>query len=94
MSPSFVVSSEGGHMINYTKNDMRVLFNLSVDGSIPKSFLPELNFSPKAFKQLLESYGLKKDVTYLFEMPLKNVGLLINEGNVSGYLKFRLQVGK
>lgn len=81
-------------MINYTKEDMRVLQQLSVSGSIPNTYLPELGFSPESFKSLLESYGLKKDVHYLFEMPLREVGKLINQGNLSGYLRFRLQVGK
>ena len=81
-------------MIKYTVDDMRTLHKLSEVGSIPQAYLPELKFSPIKFKELLESYGLKKDVYYLFEMPLREVGLLINRGDLSGYLKFRLTVKK
>lgn len=81
-------------IIKYTADDMRVLQKLSEVGSIPEVYLPELKYSPTAFKGLLESYGLKRDVHYLFEMPLREVGLLINRGELSGYLKFRLQVKK
>jgi hypothetical protein len=81
-------------MIRYTKADMKVLHDMSVENSIPKIYLPDLNFSPVSLKAHLESYGLKKDVELLFDLPLSKVGLLINRGEVSGYLKFRLQVGK
>ena len=81
-------------MIKYTKEDMQTLQKMSAPTSPAAVYLPELNYKPKAFKELLESYGLKKDVHYLFELPLNQVGLLINQGNISGYLKFRLNVGK
>lgn len=81
-------------IIRYTTDDMKVLHKLSEAGSIPEAYLPELKYSPTKFKALLESYGLKRDVHYLFEMPLREVGLLINRGELSGYLRFRLQVKK
>lgn len=82
------------NMVKYTKDDMRTLQKMSVPGSPSEVYLPKLDFSPSAFKKLLNSYHLKKDISFLFELPLNRVGLLINKGEVSGYLKFRLQVGK
>lgn len=81
-------------MIRYTKEDMRTLHDMSVEGSPARIYTEETNYSPESFKRILESYGLKKDIHYLFELPLNQVGLLINKGEVSGYLKFRLHVGK
>lgn len=81
-------------MIRYTKADMKTLHDMSAFGSPAQVYTAETNFSPEAFKRVLESYGLKKDVELLFDLPLNKVGLLINRGEVSGYLKFRLQVGK
>jgi len=81
-------------MVRYTKEDMRKLNELSVEGSPAKVYTEEANFSPKSFLNILQSYGLKKDIHYLFELPFNEVGLLINKGEVSGYLKFRLYVGK
>lgn len=81
-------------MVRYTKEDMHKLHDMSVPGSPAQVFIEEAKFSPTTFKSILESYGLKKDIGYLFELPLAKVGLLINKGEVSGYLKFRLQVGK
>jgi hypothetical protein len=81
-------------MIKYTKEDMKILYNMSVEGSPAKIYTAETNFSPASFRGVLESYGLKKDIHYLYELPFNEVGLLINKGEVSGYLKFRLTVGK
>lgn len=81
-------------MVRYTKDDMRKLRDMSVEGSPARVFTEEAGFSPSSFRSILESYGLKKDVHYLFELPLEEVGLLINKGEVSGYLKFRCEVGK
>lgn len=81
-------------MIRYSKDDMKALHDMSVFGSPAQVFTEEVKFSPKEFRLKLESYGLKKDIHYLYELPLSEVGLLINKGEVSGYLKFRLHVGK
>lgn len=81
-------------MIRYTKADMKILHDMSAFGSPAQVYTEETNYSPISFRKILESYGLKKDINYLFELPLEDVGLLINKGEVSGYLKFRLHVGK
>lgn len=81
-------------MVSYTTDDMQTLQEMSSPGSPAEVYLPDLDFDPIRFKELLESYGLKKDVELLYELPLTKIGLLINQGNVSGYLKFRLKVGK
>lgn len=76
----------------YTEEDMRKLAEVSVPGSIPAVFLPGLGYSPKRFKEFLQSRGLKEDVRQLFEMPLEDVPPLLDDESVSGYFKFRLAV--
>jgi hypothetical protein len=76
----------------YTEEDMRKLAAESVPGSIPAVFLPGLGYSPKKFKEFLESKGLKEDVRQLFEMPITDVPPLLDDESVSGYFRFRLAV--
>jgi hypothetical protein len=78
----------------YTEEDMRTLAKVSNPGSIPAAFLPGMGYSPKMFKEFLESNGLKKDVHYLFEIPIGEVPPLIVQEPLEGYLKFRMIVRK
>lgn len=81
-------------MIKYTKEDMRKLAQMSADNSPAAVYLPELEYDPKKLLRLLKKYNLKKDIKHLFEIPLNQIPLLINRGEVSGYLKYRLSIGK
>lgn len=81
-------------MVEYTKEDMKILANMSKEGSVARVYLEELDYDPQKFLGLIQEYHLKKDIYYLFEMPLEEIPLLINRGEVSGYLKYRLQVAK
>ena len=81
-------------MIEYTAEDMKTLAGMSHPTSPAAVFLPQMAYDPCKFMDLLTSYHLKKDIHYLFEMPLEDIPLLINRGEVSGYLKFRMQIAK
>ncbi len=78
----------------YTKTDMKKLAEMSKEHSPAKIFLEEVNYDPKKFKDILEEYSLNRDILYLYETPIEEIPLLINKGEISGYLKFRLTVGK
>jgi hypothetical protein len=78
----------------YTREDMKELSNMSHDSSIAKIFLKKFDYDPQRFRTFLESRKLHKDVKYLFIMPLSDIPLLINKGEVHGYLTFRMTVGK
>jgi hypothetical protein len=78
----------------YTIEDMKVLAGMSDDESIPANFLPDMDYDPETFKKFLVDNGLVSDAHYLYELPLEDVPLLIDKGNVSGYLRFRFTVGK
>lgn len=81
-------------MVEYTREDMEILAKMSREESPAAVFLPDMDYDPDKFRKLLESYHLKKDIYYLYEMPLEDIPLLINKGEVSGYLRFRLHVAK
>lgn len=79
---------------NYTKEDMRTLAAMSAPGSVTEVYLEELKYSPSKFKALLKKHNLKQELHYLFEYPHDDLGLLVNEDKVHGYLKFRLTIDK
>jgi len=78
----------------YTREDMLSLAAISEEGTPAKVYLEEYNYDPVKFKELLESYHLKKDIYYLYEYPQEDLGLLVNQSNLNGYLRFRLSVNK
>lgn len=78
----------------YTEEDMMTLARVSVEGSVPRSFLPGLGFSPRKFREFLASNGLAKDVHVLFDTPLREVPLLVGYEEQAGYVRFRMEVGK
>jgi len=81
-------------MVAYTKEDMKVLESMSEDGTFCREFMEDMNYDPQILHDHLDKHNLKKDIHYLFEVPLEEVPLLINRGEISGYLRFRLTVGK
>lgn len=81
-------------MVKYTKEDMKTLAEMSLPTSPPAVFLPGMDYDPDKFLELMKSYHLTKEIHYLFEVPLEDVPLLINKGEVSGYLRYRLSIAK
>lgn len=73
---------------------MSKLAEISEEGTPAKVYLEEYNYDPVQFRALLESYHLKKDIYYLYEYPHEDLGLLVNQSNLNGYLRFRLSVNK
>jgi len=78
----------------YTKEDMKKLEEMSEEGTIPRAFLEDLDYDPDKFKALLQEYGLKNDVYDLYEMPLEDIPLIVNDKTKTGYLMFRATVRK
>jgi hypothetical protein len=78
----------------YTREDMMKLAEMSEENTVPKVYLEEFNYDPVKFRALLEEYNLKSDIYYLYEYPHDELGLLVNQSNVNGYLRFRLSIDK
>ena len=78
----------------YTKKDMKTLETMSVEGSPTREFLEIYDYDPKRFQKFLVENGLQKEAQYLFDLPLEEIPLLMDRGEISGYLRFRLTVGK
>jgi len=81
-------------MPHYTKDDMRRLAQISVEGSIPNAYLPEFDYDSDKFKEFLNSRGLEDDARFLFDMEFEDIVPLIDDESKIGYLKFRMEVGK
>lgn len=82
----------GSKYIEYTEEDMHALYDISKEGSIVRDQLEELNYDPVLFREMLLSYGLNKEVYYLFELPFEELALHIHKGDASGYIDFRLRI--
>lgn len=81
-------------MPKYTINDMKILENLSETSSVLKHILKKYNYSPLKFKKFLKDHKLKKELYYLFEMPIEEIPLKLKHSEMSGYLTFRMTIGK
>jgi len=81
-------------MPQYTKEDMKKLAEMSKKGSVPDTFLPGMDYDPMIYKELLLGAACKEDIHYIYEVELTEVPLLINDGHISGILKWRLAIGK
>jgi hypothetical protein len=75
-------------------DDMKKLAEMSREGSVTHELLEDCDFQPDRFRDLLATHNLKKDLLYLFEMPLTDLPLHINEEHLMGYIKFRVTVAK
>ena len=78
----------------YTVEDMKVLGDISKEGSPTQYYLEEIGYDPERFRTLLENKRQKSTLHILFEMPLKDILKYVNKKNVSGYVEFRLKVRK
>jgi hypothetical protein len=78
----------------YNKKDMKSLEQLSETSSILKFLLKKVEYDPIAFSNILKERRLKKDHYFLFEMPLNDLMLNLHDTSKSGYITFRVSVGK
>jgi hypothetical protein len=79
---------------SYTKLDMKKLEKISDTSSVLKHILKKYNYDPKKFKTFLEERKLKKELEYLYEIPLSEIPLRLSQTSMSGYLTFRMSIGK
>ena len=78
----------------YTKKDMMTLEQMSSTSSVLKFLLKKVGYDPKEFSKLLLERRLKKEHQFLFEMPLDDLMLNLNDSTKSGYISFRVSIGK
>jgi len=78
----------------YTREDMRALSEMSEPGTFLRESMEECEYDPAKVRALLESYHLKKDLLYLFDMPLKDLPKHVDDRMIMGYIRFRFTVRK
>lgn len=81
-------------MPDYTTEDMRTLEKMSREGSPLNALMEDCDYDPIRVRELLEQYHQTKAIQFLFEMPLDDIGLKVNDEETMGYLKFRCTVAK
>ena len=78
----------------YTKKDMRTLESLSETSSVLKYLLKKVGYDPKELSKILKERRLTKDHYFLFEMPADDLMLHLHDSSKSGYITFRVSIGK
>ena len=78
----------------YTKKDMQTLESLSETSSVLKYLLKKVGYNPKELSKILKERRLTKDHYFLFEMPVDDLMLNLHDSSKSGYITFRVSVGK
>lgn len=77
-------------VIAYTTEDMRALAECS--SAELAALLEELEYDPEAFEEMLK--GIPKDHRILYEIPLEDLIMDLDNQRIMGYINFRMKVGK
>lgn len=78
----------------YTREDMIKLAEMSREGSPLHELLEDCDYDPGRCRGLLEQYNQKRAIEFLFEMPLEDIGLRVNDEETMGYLRYRCTIAK
>lgn len=78
----------------YTREDMIKFAEMSADGSFIRETLEDIDYDPGTLRSILVQHGQNKAVQFLFNMPLEDIGLKVNDEETMGYLRFRCTIAK
>jgi hypothetical protein len=79
--------------IVYTKDDIKKLSTMVNKDSVLESELVDMNFDPDRFKVYMKK-NVPKEYHILFETPLEDIAMMLDERNIQGLINFRFAVGK
>lgn len=79
---------------DYTREDMQKLAEMSREGSPAHEMMEDVDYDPGRFREFLERYKQKRAIEFLYEMPLEDIGLRVNDEETMGYLRFRCTIAK
>jgi hypothetical protein len=68
--------------------------NYTCEGSPAHEMMEDIDYDPVRFRELLEKYKQKRAIEFLYEMPLEEIGLRVNDDETYGYLRFRCTIAK
>ena len=79
--------------IVYTKEDIKKLSTMVNRGSVLETELEDMDYDPDKFKAYMKK-NVPKEYHILFETPLEDIAMMLNERNIQGLINFRFAVGK
>jgi hypothetical protein len=79
-------------MIEYTRDDLLKLKTMVAPGSSLEIELEDMDYDPVKFEQYVQR--VPKQHKFLFDIPLEELPLKINDHGIQGLLNFRFSVGK
>lgn len=77
-----------GTVPDYTREDMMKLAEMSREGSPAHEMMEDIDYDPGRFLELLERYKQKRAIEFLYEMPLEDIGLRVNDEETMGFEQF------
>lgn len=78
--------------IVYTREELKKLHTMCNEGSVFESTLIDIDFDPVKFKEFIRP--LKQHFQYLYQMPLDELPLEMDNKSVTGLINFRFSIGK
>jgi hypothetical protein len=78
--------------IEYTKEDLLKLRAMSPSGSVFETELEDMEYDPIKFKEFIKR--LPKHFNFLYNIPLGELPLKINDTGIQGLLMWRFSIRK
>ena len=78
--------------IVYTKEDLKKLLTMCNTGSVFETELIDTDFDPVKFKDFIRP--LKQHFQYLYQVPLNDLPMEMDNKSVTGLINFRFSIGK
>jgi len=79
--------------IVYTKEDLHKLSTMVAPGSVYEMLLDQLNYDPAKFKAIVKA-SVPNEYKILYETPLEDLALMLDNVAIKGLLNFRFSIGK
>ena len=79
-------------MIEYTKKDLLKLKTMVAPGSVLEVEFEDMAYDPGQFKEFMKQ--LPKQYKFIYDIPLEELPMKINDRNTQGLLNWRFSLGK
>lgn len=79
-------------MNEFTKEDLKVLHELSSDTSPLKDILEDIDFDPVKLEKFLRDFPREHHAVY--DIDYFDLGMELDNPKIHGYLVWRLEIGK
>ena len=80
-------------LIEYTKEDMRVLKTMVNSGSVYEGVLEDSDYDPEVFKAFVQKH-VPREYNILYETHMEDLPTLMTDRSIQGLINFRFALGK